>query len=88
MAHVHCSTLTAGLEAGLDVMPLDLSPRCTAVQVACRVQGRNQSRWDGIGHSRLRGYLFWSNQLLELVGPDCDYAKTERGKIKDHFCNR
>ncbi len=59
MAHVHRSTPTAGLEAILDVMPLDLYAQSAAVQVVLRVQGRNQSGWDGISCSHLRGLLFW-----------------------------
>ncbi len=49
-----------GLEAVLDVMPLDLYAQCMAAQAARRVRGRNQSRWDGIGCGHLRGHLFWT----------------------------
>ncbi len=54
MAHVHRSTPTVGLEAILGDMPLDLHTQCVAVWVACRVRGRNQDRWDGIGCGHLR----------------------------------
>ncbi len=38
MTHIHCSTLTAGLEAILDVMPLDLVAQCVAVHAVLRIQ--------------------------------------------------
>ncbi len=41
MAHVRHSTPTAGLEAILDMMPLELFTQCTAVQAVLRVWGRN-----------------------------------------------
>ncbi len=85
--HVCCSTPTAGLEAVLDVILFDLYAQCMAAQVAFRVQGRNQSRWDGIGHSHLWDHLFWSNKLLEQLDPDNDHSNRKR-KIKDLFHNR
>ncbi len=59
MAHVRHSTPTAGLEAILDVMLLDLFAQCVAVQVVLRVQDKNQHSWEGIRHGRLRGHFFW-----------------------------
>ncbi len=67
MAHVHHSTPTAGLEAILGIMPLNLHTQSVVVWAACRIQGQNQDRWDGIGHGHLQGHLFWSNRLLEQV---------------------
>ncbi len=87
MAHVHCSTPTAGLEVILGIMPLDLQAQCMAAQAACRVQGQNQSRWDGIGRGHLQGHLFWSNQLLEQVDlKDC--ANSNKRAIQDLFHDR
>ncbi len=55
MTHICCSTPTAGLEAALDVMPLNLYAQCIAVQAVLRVWSRNKSSWDGIGLGHLRG---------------------------------
>ncbi len=65
MAHVQRSTPTAGLEAILGVMPLDLHTQCVVARAVYRIRGWNQDRWDGIGCGCLRGHLFWSNQLLK-----------------------
>ncbi len=48
MAHVCHYTPSAGVEVILGIMLLDLHTQCMAVQVACRVWGQNQDRWDGI----------------------------------------
>ncbi len=48
MEHVHHSTPTAGLEAILGDMPLDLHTQCVVAWVAYRVWGQNQNRWDGM----------------------------------------
>ncbi len=80
MTHVHCSTPTAGLEAALDVMPLDFYAQCIAVQAILRVWNRNQSSWDGIGCSHLRGHLFWGDKTLkgvEIKG-DCTDKREKR----------
>ena len=82
MAHVLRSTPTAGLEVILGIMLLDLHTQCEEVWAACRVQGRNQDRWDGIGHGHLRGYLFWSNRLLEQVDLN-DCANFNKRAIQD-----
>ncbi len=74
MAHICCSTPTAGLEAILDVMLLDLFAQCEAVQVVLRVQGRNQSSWDSISCSHLRGHL-WVDKTFKGVE-----LKTKRNK--------
>ncbi len=52
MVHVQRSTPTAGLEAILDVMLLDLHAQCAAVKAVLRVWDGNQRSWDGIslGH--------------------------------------
>ena len=87
MAHICHSTPTAGLEAILGVMPLNLHTQCVAVWAACRVWGQNQDRWDGIGHGHLRSHLFWSNQLLEQVDLN-DCANFNKRAIPDLFHNR
>ena len=84
MAHVRHSTPTAGLEAILDIMPLDLHTQCVVVRAAYRIRGRNRDRWDGIGHGRLRGHLFWSNQFLEQVDMG-DCVNSNKRAIQDLF---
>ena len=86
MTHVRCSTPTAGLEAALDVMLLNLYVQCIAVQAVLRVQSRNQSSWDGIGRNHLRGHLFWGDKILKGVEikRDC----TDKREIKDLFYDR
>ncbi len=85
MAHMHHSTPTAGLEAILNIMPLDLFAQCMAVQAAFRIWGRNLFRWDGIGWDNLWGHLFWSKQHLQQVNLGDDYSITGKRAIKDHF---
>ncbi len=87
MAHVCCSIPTAGLEAILGVMPLDLHSQCVTVRAAYRVQGQNQNRWDGIGRGCLEGHLFWSNQLLKRVDMG-DCANSNKRAIQDLFHDR
>ncbi len=82
MAHVHRSTPTAGLEAVLGVMPLDLLAQCMAAQAAFRIRGRNWSNLDGIGWDHLRGHLFWSRRLLEQMNLG-DGLEIGKGTIKD-----
>ncbi len=65
MAHVRQSTPTSGMEAALDMMPLDLYAQCAAVKAIARIRGRNSSYWDGIGCGRLRGHLFWGGKYYE-----------------------
>ncbi len=84
MAHVHHSTSTAGFEAILDIMPLDLFPQGVAVQAAFRIWGRNQ-RWDGISQDNLWGHLFWSEQHLKQANLGGDYSITRKKAIKDLF---
>ncbi len=87
MAHVHCSTPTAALEVILGIMLLDLHTQWVAIQVACRIWGQNRYRWDGIGHSHLRGHLFWSKWLLEQVDLN-NCTNFNKRAIKDLFHNR
>ncbi len=87
MAHICRSTPTAGLEAILGIMPLDLHTQCVATQAACRIRGQNQDRWDGIGCGHLQGHLFWSKWLLEQVDLN-DHTNFNKTAIKDLFCNR
>ncbi len=88
MAHVHRSTPTTGVDAILDVMPLDLFVQSVAVQAVCRVQGKNQSRWNGIGCDCLGGHLFWSNQLLKQVDLGGGCTNTEKRAIEGLFHDR
>ncbi len=67
MAYVCRSAPAAGLEAILDVMPLDLFAQYVAIHAAFRIRGRNQGRWDGIGWDNLRGHLFGSEHHWERV---------------------
>ncbi len=87
MTHVRRSTPTAGLEVILGVMPLDLHTQCVAAGAAYRIRGWNRDRWDGIGHSRLRGHLFWSNQLLKRVDMG-DCVNSNKRAIQDLFHER
>ncbi len=84
MAHVCRSTPTAGLEAILGVMLLDLHTHCVVVWAACRIRGQNQDRWDGIGCGHLWGHLFWSNRLLEQVDLN-DCTNFNKRAIQDLF---
>ncbi len=86
MNHVHHSTPTAGLEAALDVMPFDLYAQCVAVQAVLRVQSRNQSSWDGISCSHLRGHLLWGDKILK--GVEIKGDNTDKRMIKDLFYDR
>ncbi len=49
VANVRHSIPTAGLEAILGVMLLDLHTQCVVTQGRCRIWSRNRDRWDGIG---------------------------------------
>ena len=86
MAHMCCSSPTAGLEAILDAMLLDLIAQCVAVQTVLRVWGRNQSSWDGISCSHLRGHLLWGDKILK--GVELKGDRTDKGEIKDLFFDR
>ncbi len=86
MAHVRRSTPTAGMEAALDMMPLDLYAQCAAVKATIRIWGRNSSYWDGIGCGRLRGHLFWGGKILRGMDPVGDL--TEKWKVKDLFYDK
>ncbi len=86
MTHVHRTNPTSGLEAALDVMPLNLYAQCVAVQAVLRVQSRNQSSWDGIGCSHLRVHLFWGDKILKGVEVKGD--RTDNREIKDLFYGR
>ncbi len=86
MVHARHSTPTAGLEAILDVMLLDLFMQCAVVQMVLRVGGRNQHSWAGIRCSHLRWYLFWGDKLVE--GMELEDDCTDKRKIKDFFYGR
>ncbi len=86
MTHVCHSTPTAGPEAALDVMSLDLYVQCKAVQAVLRVRSRNQSSWDGIGCGHLRGHLFWGDNILK--GVEIMGVCTDKREIKDLFYDR
>ncbi len=84
--NVHWSTPTAGMEAALDMMLLDLHAQWAAVQVIIQIWGRNHSCWDGIGHGRLRGHLFWGGKILR--GVDLAGDHTDKWKAKDLFYDK
>jgi len=71
------SAPTRGLEVITNLQPLDLHIRGEALKAAKRVQGRNPTRWDGVGSGARRGHLLKCNVFqAELSIPDLhlDYA--------------
>ncbi len=62
------TTPTAGLEAILDLMPLELHALSTACNTAFRIREQNQKQWDGVGEGHLRGHLHGLGGTLEKVG--------------------
>ncbi len=81
MSHICCTTPTAGLEALMDAVPLDLYVQCLGAQVLFRLQGRNSVRWDGVGVGSLRGHLHWQRDVLQRMNledarPDSCFLRT------------
>ncbi len=86
MAHVRRSTPTAGMEAVLDMMPLDLHAQYAAIKAIIRIRGGNRSCWDGIGCGCLRGHLFFEGKILR--GVDLAGDHTDKWKAKDFFYDK
>ncbi len=61
-------TPTTGLEAILDLIPLELHALSTACTTAFRIREQNQKQWHGIGEDHLRGHLHGLGGTLEKVG--------------------
>ncbi len=86
MIHVCHSIPTAGLEAALDMILLNLYAQCVAVQAVLRVQSRNQSSWDGVSCGHLRGHLLWGDKILK--GVEIKGDQTDKGEIKELLYGR
>ncbi len=80
MSHFRQTTLTAGLEALLDLRPLDLYIQSSAVQTSLRICDRNPRRWDGRGKGNSRGHLHWSYNILQILGLDTCQIDSKMGR--------
>ena len=71
MSHAMRSTPTAGMEAALGLVPLDLFVEALATKARLRVRDLNKDTWDGIGTGKSKGHRrHWDDVLALSVPPN------------------
>ncbi len=81
LTHIRRTTPTNGMEAILDLMPLDLHILQTACNAAFRIRGLNRTKWDRVGERHLRGHLLVMEGYLGQMGLKDTHPDQYNGKL-------